>query len=100
MYLGRIVEVGDTEQVWSRPQHPYTEALVAAVPRPDGAGRLPLDLPGDVPDPADPPPGCRFHPRCPLVEDRCRSIDPILTRVADRQLACLVRGAAAGGARP
>jgi peptide/nickel transport system ATP-binding protein len=71
MYLGRIVEQGDTAAVWSGPAHPYTEALVAAVPRADGAGVLPADLPGDVPDPASPPPGCRFHPRCPVARDDC-----------------------------
>jgi oligopeptide/dipeptide ABC transporter ATP-binding protein len=91
MYLGRIVEVGTTGQVWSRPQHPYTEALVAAIPRPDGAGTLPLDLPGDVPDPAAPPPGCRFQPRCPISQERCRTDDPRLETVAGREVACLVR---------
>ncbi|WP_088286615.1 ABC transporter ATP-binding protein [Kineosporia sp. A_224] len=93
MYLGRVVEVGTTEQVWSRPQHPYTQALVAAIPRPDGGGVLPADLPGDVPDPADPPSGCRFHPRCPIVEDRCRTTDPRPETVAGREVACLVRAA-------
>jgi len=91
MYLGRIVELGTTEQVWSRPQHPYPEALVSAIPRPDGAGRLPQDLPGDVPDPAYPPPGCRFHPRCPLVQPQCRQLDPGLEPVDAREVACLVR---------
>jgi len=71
MYLGRIVEHGDTAAVWSSPAHPYTEALVAAIPRADGAGVLPADLPGDVPDPASPPSGCRFHPRCPVARDDC-----------------------------
>jgi peptide/nickel transport system ATP-binding protein len=71
MYLGRIVEQGDTAAVWSGPAHPYTEALVAAIPRADGAGVLPADLPGDVPDPASPPSGCRFHPRCPIARDEC-----------------------------
>jgi peptide/nickel transport system ATP-binding protein len=71
MYLGRIVEQGDTAAVWSGPAHPYTEALVAAIPRADGAGVLPADLPGDVPDPASPPSGCRFHPRCPVARDEC-----------------------------
>ena len=94
MYLGRIIELGTTEQVWSDPQHPYTQALVAAIPRPDGAGVLPQDLPGDVPDPAAPPPGCRFHPRCPIAQDRCRQTDPRLETVAGRQVACVVR---AGG---
>jgi len=93
MYLGRIVEIGDTEAVWADPQHPYTRALVAAIPHADGAGVLPADLPGDVPDPADPPPGCRFHPRCPLAEDSCRELDQRLELVAGREIACHVRAA-------
>jgi len=91
MYLGRIVEIGDTETVWGSPQHPYTEALVAAIPRADGAGILPADLPGDVPDPASPPSGCRFHPRCPIVQDSCRELDQKLAPVAGREIACQVR---------
>ncbi len=94
MYLGRIVEIGDTAQVWSRPTHPYTEALVSAIPRADGAGTLPIDLPGDVPDPARPPRGCRFHPRCPVAEPRCSSIDPALNELPDESghaVACTVR---------
>ncbi len=91
MYLGRIVEVGATEKVWADPVHPYTEALIAAIPRADGGGLLPIDLPGDVPDPASPPTGCRFHPRCPIAEDRCTSIDPAPTSVDGREVACLVR---------
>jgi len=91
MYLGRIVEIGDTETVWGSPQHPYTEALVAAIPQADGAGVLPADLPGDVPDPARPPSGCRFHPRCPIAEDSCRELDQKLAPVAGREIACQVR---------
>ena len=94
MYLGRIVETGDTTQVWSQPTHPYTEALVSAIPRADGAGTLPIDLPGDVPDPARPPRGCRFHPRCPVAEPRCSSIDPPLNELPDsagHAVACTVR---------
>lgn len=91
MYLGRIVETGPAEQIWADPRHPYTQALVAAIPRPDGAGRLPVDLPGDVPDPAAPPPGCRFHPRCPIAEDTCRAADPAPVELTDRTVACLVR---------
>jgi oligopeptide/dipeptide ABC transporter ATP-binding protein len=94
MYLGRIVEIGDTETVWASPRHPYTEALVAAIPRADGAGVLPVDLPGDVPDPASPPAGCRFHPRCPVAQDSCRELDQRLAPVAGRQIACHVRSGA------
>ncbi|MEV0152051.1 MULTISPECIES: ABC transporter ATP-binding protein [unclassified Nonomuraea] len=76
MYLGRIVEVGDTAEVWDNPRHPYTQALLRAIPRPDGMGVLPEELPGDVPDPAAPPSGCRFHPRCPFAMDVCREKEP------------------------
>jgi peptide/nickel transport system ATP-binding protein len=82
MYLGKIVEVGGTAEVWARPRHPYTEALLAAVPKPDGRGVLPAELPGDVPDPASPPSGCRFHPRCPKVMDVCREKSPDFGPVA------------------
>ncbi|MET9341103.1 ABC transporter ATP-binding protein [Nonomuraea sp. NPDC003804] len=82
MYLGKIVEVGRTEEVWADPRHPYTRALLAAIPQPDGLGVLPAELSGDVPDPADPPPGCRFHPRCPLAMDVCRVKEPDFGPVA------------------
>jgi peptide/nickel transport system ATP-binding protein len=82
MYLGRIVEVGDTAEVWADPRHPYTRALLGAIPKPDGLGVLPAELPGDVPDPADPPQGCRFNPRCPHVMDVCRVKEPEFGPVA------------------
>jgi len=76
MYFGRVVETGATEPIWSEPGHPYTRALIGAIPRPGAGSSLPSELAGDVPDPARPPSGCRFHPRCPEVMDRCRAEDP------------------------
>ena len=74
MYVGRIVEVAPTTALYTRPRHPYTEALLAAVPKPDPALRDTAAAPaGEVADPANPPPGCAFHPRCPYAVDRCRS---------------------------
>jgi peptide/nickel transport system ATP-binding protein len=91
MYLGRIVEAGATEPIWARPAHPYTRALIAAVPRPGSRSALPAELAGDVPNPARPPAGCRFHPRCPDAIDRCRVEDPPVVEVeAGWQSLCLL----------
>jgi peptide/nickel transport system ATP-binding protein len=93
MYLGKMVETGATLPLWTGPAHPYTEALISAVPRPDGAGLLPETLPGEVPDPARPPAGCRFHPRCPYVFDRCFSEEPPLESLPNgRTVACWLDG--------
>jgi oligopeptide/dipeptide ABC transporter ATP-binding protein len=91
MYLGTIVETGPTPLLWDHPQHPYTTALIAAAPRVSGSAALPAELPGEVPDPARPPGGCRFHPRCPVAEDACRSREPALLPAGPgREVACLV----------
>jgi len=89
MYLGVMVEKGATRKLWETPLHPYTEALIGAVPRADGGGVLPEALPGEVPDPANPPRGCRFHPRCPYAFERCVDEEPPLLPLADgRAAAC------------
>jgi oligopeptide/dipeptide ABC transporter ATP-binding protein len=98
MYLGRIVETGTAEAIMEQPRHPYTRALIAAIPKAGGPRRdKPLRLPGDVPSPANPPPGCPFHPRCAFAQDRCRHERPLLEPCAvgngnagaGREVACL-----------
>jgi peptide/nickel transport system ATP-binding protein len=90
MYVGRIVELAETNRLFAMPRHPYTEALLANVPRPDPRARSArIVLQGEVPDPADPPAGCHFHPRCPYARERCRSEAPALREVAPGQhVAC------------
>src|SRR5450631_1049582 len=79
MYLGRIVELGDAETIFRRPRHPYTRLLMDAIPDLDHIGRARIPIGGDVPSPIAPPPGCAFHPRCPLANSRCREEVPVLT---------------------
>ena len=101
MYLGVMVETGPTQTLWSVPLHPYTEALIAAVPRPDGSGFLPESLPGEVPDPARPPSGCRFHPRCPYAFEPCPTEEPSLLEVAGgRTVACWLQEKGGSQMRP
>ena len=91
MYLGRIVEEGPTDQLLSNPRHPYTVALLSAVPEPDPtARRARIVLSGDLPSPSSPPPGCHFHTRCfhPMKSDRCRTEVPLLRPVGGTVAAC------------
>jgi len=88
MYLGKLVEVGTSEQICLAPKHPYTQALLSAVPIPDPAAKKQrIVLKGDVPTPINPPSGCRFHTRCPIAVDRCKVEEPPLRRLADSRLA-------------
>jgi len=88
MYLGKIVEVAPRRNLFAAPKHPYTEALLSAVPVPvPGMARERVILKGDVPSPINPPPGCRFHTRCPYVFDRCRVEEPALASTEEGHLA-------------
>jgi peptide/nickel transport system ATP-binding protein len=88
MYLGKIVEMAPRHQIFASPKHPYTKALLSAVPVPDPTvRRTPLILQGDVPSPINPPSGCRFHTRCPYVFDRCRTEEPELRQSVEGQWA-------------
>ena len=87
MYLGKIVELGHKRQIFAAPRHPYTQALLSAVPVPEpGTPRARIILKGDIPSPIDRPAGCHFHTRCPYVFERCRSEEPILRAMPDGPL--------------
>jgi len=89
MYLGQLVEIANKRDLYDRPLHPYTQALLSAIPRAgvSRAGRIVLQ--GEVPDPADPPPGCAFHPRCPLARAECRAAVPGLRPTGQGTAACI-----------
>jgi oligopeptide/dipeptide ABC transporter ATP-binding protein len=93
MYLGKIVELTDRDSLFAEPLHPYTEALLSAVPMPDPeAKRQRIILQGDVPSPINPPSGCRFHTRCPYVMARCKAEEPLMREVKPgHQVACHLR---------
>jgi oligopeptide transport system ATP-binding protein len=94
MYLGKIVEITQAEKLYANPMHPYTISLLSAVPIPNpkvDRGRERILLKGDVPSPVNPPPGCRFHPRCPNCTPLCRETEPLLSRIdpdSDHWVAC------------
>ncbi|HEY1421792.1 MAG TPA: ABC transporter ATP-binding protein [Candidatus Dormibacteraeota bacterium] len=89
MYLGLVVETAPTAQLWLTPLHPYSQALINAIPHADGAGHLPVALTGEIPDPARPPSGCRFHPRCPRVMDMCHTDVPsLVAKGGGRHVSC------------
>ncbi|PJF43667.1 MAG: oligopeptide ABC transporter ATP-binding protein [Phototrophicales bacterium] len=85
MYLGEIVELADIRSIYTNPQHPYTQSLLAAVPVPDPRHRRSAPMPrGEIPSPINPPSGCRFHPRCPIAQDICKQERPKLKPVAGK----------------
>ena len=92
MYVGKIVELADTETLFANPLHPYTEALLSAVPKPDPRLRskgVRIRLEGEVADPSDPPKGCYFHPRCRFAQDRCRQEEPAVRELGEKHwVAC------------
>jgi len=91
MYLGKLCEVGPTDLVFERPAHPYTAALLSAVPPRPGLPNLraPIELTGEIPSPIDPPSGCRFHTRCPIAQQICAVVDPTATDIGeDRSVMC------------
>ena len=89
MYLGRVVEVAKTDELFAAPNHPYTQALLEEVPRLDRRGRTYVPIKGEIPSPLNPPGGCHFHPRCPHAMPRCATEVPVLREIAPgRQSAC------------
>jgi peptide/nickel transport system ATP-binding protein len=88
MYLGRIAELAPAESLFRHPRHPYTRALMEAIPDLDMTGRVRIPVGGEVPSPITPPTGCAFHPRCPLVQPRCKGERPELKPAGDAMVAC------------
>jgi oligopeptide transport system ATP-binding protein len=92
MYLGKIVEMADSEELYRNPKHPYTKALMSAIPTPDPRRKEErIILTGDVPSPINPPSGCHFHPRCPIAVDECKTKVPVLENKAPNHPAACIR---------
>ncbi len=88
MYLGEIVEIGPKETLYENPLHPYTQALLSSIPSVDQRDRERIILSGDVPNPANPPSGCSFHPRCPSCMDICKIEKPAAKQIGDQLVSC------------
>ena len=89
MYVGKIVEIGTKKQIFNNPKHPYTEALLSAVPKPNPRLRNSENrilLKGEVADPSNPPSGCYFHPRCPYSQEKCKTDEPKLLELGNGQI--------------
>jgi oligopeptide/dipeptide ABC transporter ATP-binding protein len=97
MYLGRIVEIGETGAVIGNPLHPYTRALISAIPEPGVHKEGRIVLSGETPSPANPPAGCRFHPRCPEAMEVCKSTEPVEIPAEGRRVVCHLYGLPPGG---
>jgi len=90
MYLGKIVEIGSTREILSNPMHPYTKAVLSAIPSIRRRRVEEIAIKGEIADPTNPPPGCRFHPRCPFKMDICSKQEPVLKEVSkEHYVACL-----------
>lgn len=88
MYLGRIVEIAQRDELFDQPRHPYTKMLLSAIPDIEGHGTSRTPVAGEVPNPLSPPSGCTFHPRCPLARQQCKDVAPTLTQHGQAQVAC------------
>jgi peptide/nickel transport system ATP-binding protein len=88
MYLGRLVEVADKQTIFSTPRHPYTKMLLEAIPKMHATGRARTPVQGEVPNPLNPPTGCAFNPRCPHVNERCKTERPVLQTMGSIKIAC------------
>ena len=88
MYLGRLVELASKERLFAQPSHPYTRMLLASIPKIHSVGSARTPVTGEVPNPLNPPSGCAFHPRCPLVNERCKAERPQMLAIAGVRVAC------------